>query len=83
MKKEDRIEHLRQYIYGCLKVGLLVPTDFTNGKTVEKLLHVISQDSKLVLREFAREGLARLAGIGMMKLAQLAEEMASGRRKGG
>lgn len=76
MSSKERIDHLRQYIRGCLASGLLTPTDLTNGKIVEKLLKIISQDTHIIVRELAREGIAGLARMGVMKLASIAEKMA-------
>jgi len=75
MNSKERIDHLRQYLVGCLKAGLLTKEDLVSGEVLHKLLAVISRDMRVVGREFAVEGLGGLARLGVMKLAQFAESL--------
>jgi hypothetical protein len=75
MNSSERTEHLRNYIIGCLKAGILSVDDLKSGKFLDKLLKVMSQDMKFVLRDLMKVGVGNLAQLGIMKLMQVAQGM--------
>lgn len=73
MNSTERVEHLRQYILGCLQSGMLTPADLTSGAFIEKLFKVMSKDMRMVLRELVHAGVGNLAQFGIAKLMQVAQ----------
>jgi len=81
MTSNERIDHLRQYVRGCIQSGLLQKEDLVSGQIVHALAGIISRDMRVIGRELVAEGIAGLARVGVMALAGLAEK--AGKHKGG
>ena len=72
----QRRDLLRQYIVACLKDSALSWADVANPAVfIEKLVVVISKDSRVILKELGREGLSAVLQMGAAMLG------AAGRQK--
>lgn len=76
-----RRAHLKQYITSCLQDSVLTPADLMSPAVFDKLLKVLSADTKAVLGD-----LGRAAGGSFMKalgesLMGIAQDVVAGRPK--
>jgi hypothetical protein len=80
--KYERKEYLKRYVRACIRDGALMWADFLNPLVgVEKVLSIISSDTRSVVKDLAREHSGFLLNTVGKSISNFAEDFVTNRTR--
>ncbi len=76
-----RQEYLKQYLMACVRDSVLSWGDLASPDVLNKLLKIISKDTKAVIADLGRAAGGNLLSRIGSSLANIAEDVVAGRRR--